>query len=250
MSKLRFDSCVAKTDAEGSTVPSAVVRASGRKGSPFEGISPADPETLAPSPAGSRPQRRVEKTSGDQTTSVGGSRAGTRKVVQLGDQEDPIVRYEALFRLHYAAILSFCLKRLEDASDAEDAVQETFLRALSHPPLLAEPLPWLIRVATHLCVDQLRRRRRAELLLAALEGQADRWLDHKVTDCPSDSADVDDLLRILTEAERRVITRTLLSDESHGEVATQLGITCSTSRVLRSRALRKLRLAASAAVAQ
>jgi RNA polymerase sigma-70 factor (ECF subfamily) len=48
------------------------------------------------------------------------------------------------------------------AADADDAVQETFARALERPPPdLERPLwPWLVRVATNLCRDVLRRRRR------------------------------------------------------------------------------------------
>ena len=49
-----------------------------------------------------------------------------------------------------------------DAADAEDLVQETFVRLLRRPPArLDEPLrPWLVRVAMNLGRDHLRRRRR------------------------------------------------------------------------------------------
>jgi RNA polymerase sigma factor (sigma-70 family) len=226
-------------------VPSAVVGRSG--GTPlFGGIGRADPERLAPTAAGSRPHCRVEKTSGGQTTSRIGSRSGSSNFVEPFNQDDSIARYEALFRMHHAFILNLCLKRLQDASDAEDAVQETFLRALSHPRVLEEPIPWLIRVATHLCIDQLRRRRRAELALKALKARTSHCFENEDSERPGASVDVDDLLAILTEAERRVITLTLLWDKAHGDVATGLGITSSTSRVLRSRALKKLRVAVSA----
>jgi RNA polymerase sigma-70 factor (ECF subfamily) len=49
-----------------------------------------------------------------------------------------------------------------NAADADDAVQETFVRVIEKPPpKLDQPLrPWLIRVAINLCRDILRRRRR------------------------------------------------------------------------------------------
>jgi RNA polymerase sigma-70 factor (ECF subfamily) len=48
------------------------------------------------------------------------------------------------------------------ASDAEDLVQETFVRALEHPPrdTSAPWRPWLVRVAMNLSRDHLRKRRR------------------------------------------------------------------------------------------
>jgi RNA polymerase sigma-70 factor (ECF subfamily) len=50
------------------------------------------------------------------------------------------------------------------AADAEDVVQDTFVRAMERPPRRSdEPLrPWLVKVALNLARDLLRRRRRRE----------------------------------------------------------------------------------------
>jgi RNA polymerase sigma-70 factor (ECF subfamily) len=55
-----------------------------------------------------------------------------------------------------------CYRMTGNAADADDLVQETFVRALENPPRrLDEPLrPWLVRVAVNLSRDLLRRRRR------------------------------------------------------------------------------------------
>ncbi len=55
-----------------------------------------------------------------------------------------------------------CYRMTGNAADADDLVQETFVRALEHPPRRTdEPLrPWLVRVAMNLSRDLLRRRRR------------------------------------------------------------------------------------------
>ena len=57
-----------------------------------------------------------------------------------------------------------CYRMTGSATDAEDIVQDTFVRALEKPPTDMEaPLrPWLVKVALNLCRDQLRRRRRRE----------------------------------------------------------------------------------------
>ena len=56
-----------------------------------------------------------------------------------------------------------CHAYLGDKAAAHDAVQEVFVRALSHSHAFrgdASPRTWLCRIADHLCVDLLRRRTR------------------------------------------------------------------------------------------
>lgn len=55
-----------------------------------------------------------------------------------------------------------CYRMTGNAADADDLVQETFVRAIEHPPRrLDEPLrPWLVRVAINLSRDLLRLRKR------------------------------------------------------------------------------------------
>ena len=57
---------------------------------------------------------------------------------------------------------SVCYRMTGNAADADDLVQETFVRAIENPPRRTdEPLrPWLVRVAINLSRDLLRRRKR------------------------------------------------------------------------------------------
>ena len=57
-----------------------------------------------------------------------------------------------------------CYRMTGDAYDAEDIVQETFVRAVETSSLdMDQPLrPWLVRVAMNLCRDHLRQRRRRQ----------------------------------------------------------------------------------------
>jgi RNA polymerase sigma-70 factor, ECF subfamily len=57
-----------------------------------------------------------------------------------------------------------CYRMTGNAADADDLVQETFVRALERPPQRTdEPMrPWLVRVAMNLSRDLLRRRRRRD----------------------------------------------------------------------------------------
>ena len=63
---------------------------------------------------------------------------------------------------HRQALFGLCYRMLGSAADADDLVQDTFRRALERPPKdTTAPLrPWLVTVATRLCIDALRKRRR------------------------------------------------------------------------------------------
>lgn len=69
---------------------------------------------------------------------------------------------EHLFREHERFLWGICYRMTGSAADADDLVQETFVRVISHPPArIDEPLrPWLVQVAINLSRDLLRRRKR------------------------------------------------------------------------------------------
>jgi RNA polymerase sigma-70 factor (ECF subfamily) len=71
---------------------------------------------------------------------------------------------EQLYADHRRFLWSLCYRMLGSAADAEDVVQDTFVRAMERPPRqTADPVrPWLVKVALNLSRDLLRRRRRRE----------------------------------------------------------------------------------------
>ena len=81
-----------------------------------------------------------------------------------------------LFENTYAAygvkLYRFCLVQLKNAADAEDAVQEVFIRRLYNAPAFGSAdheRNWLYRVAVNLCRDRLREKRRLDLPLDSAE---------------------------------------------------------------------------------
>ena len=84
----------------------------------------------------------------------------TTEPVVIGRQTSILT--EDLFKAHERFLWGLCYRMMGSAADADDLVQETFLRAMERPPRRTdEPLrPWLVRVAMNLCRDALRRRRR------------------------------------------------------------------------------------------
>ena len=69
-----------------------------------------------------------------------------------------------LFDEHRRFLWGVGYRMTGSAADADDIVQDTFVRAMEHPPKrTGEPLrPWLVKVALNLSRDVLRRRKRRD----------------------------------------------------------------------------------------
>lgn len=66
-----------------------------------------------------------------------------------------------LYAAHGRAIFTHCMRLLGDAASAEDATQEVFLRVRRYAgraPHAEEVRPWLFRIATNHCLNELRSR--------------------------------------------------------------------------------------------
>jgi RNA polymerase sigma-70 factor (ECF subfamily) len=82
---------------------------------------------------------------------------------QTGDalDSDPAVEFSALTQRHRRELHVHCYRMLASFDEAEDAVQETFLRAWRGRSGFGggQFRAWLYRIATNVCLDMLRSRR-------------------------------------------------------------------------------------------
>jgi RNA polymerase sigma-70 factor (ECF subfamily) len=148
---------------------------------------------------------------------------------------------------------SLCYRLTGVAADADELVQETFVRALERAPALAdgEWHRWLVRVATNLGLDRLRARRRRRYVGA--------WLPSPVeTDDERDGVAGPDAvveayerrertsyaflvaLEMLTPTARAVLILRDAFDYGVDEVAAVLALSPANVRVLHHRARRRL----------
>ena len=103
-------------------------------------------------------------------------------LIVRASEGDPIA-FELLTDLYRPVLLSLSMRMLRNSDDANDAVQETFVKALralkDFDP--ERPLkPWLCRICTNCCVDSVRTRKREgdslegrEYMLSTTEGVDD-----------------------------------------------------------------------------
>ncbi len=75
--------------------------------------------------------------------------------------------FDELYRAHVGAVRAVAVSHVRDADTVADIVQDTFARALQHLDGLREPdrfRPWLLSIARHAAVDQLRAGKRVVTL--------------------------------------------------------------------------------------
>ncbi len=137
--------------------------------------------------------------------------------------------FEAIFKRHYAPLLSYCRHTLGDREDSEDALQQCFIKA--HRALLKNPPPremraWLYAIARNCCLSALSARRQT----TAIEGHEPilAGLSEEVREREDLRELVGDLGR-LPEDQRSALLLSELEDLSHEQIATIVG--CPVGKV-------------------
>ncbi|MGP4114278.1 sigma-70 family RNA polymerase sigma factor [Streptomyces sp. 4N509B] len=145
-------------------------------------------------------------------------------------------------------LASLAYRLLGSASDAEDAVQDAFLRwQAADRELIRVPEAWLTKIVTNLCLDRLRsahaRRERAVgdwLPEPLLDGDPMLGPADTVEQRESVSLAVLILMERLSPVERAVFVLREAFSYGHGEIAEILDITESSSQQHLSRARRRV----------
>lgn len=160
-----------------------------------------------------------------------------------------------LVRRYQAAVWGTVYRILGNSSENEDAVQEVFLRAYTalHKFDLKYPFgPWILRITTNYCIDQLRKRRGRKLQLWSELTEYDqrRLLNNFSRDSDLDSARMESsegytkiakaLLDGLNPKYRAAFVLREVEEKNYEEVANALGTTEVTARVRVSRARSEL----------
>ena len=144
--------------------------------------------------------------------------------MQQKDQAFDSGYIKGLVNKHSNMIFRICYGILCNKDDAEDAMQDTFLKYLTKAPKFEcdeHEKAWLIRVATNICKDMLRQRKHREFLS----------LDEIRGLCTSeDNAQILEMLVSLEEKYRIVIHLHYVEGYKVEELSAMLGITQAAAK--------------------
>ncbi|MBI1333587.1 MAG: sigma-70 family RNA polymerase sigma factor [Armatimonadetes bacterium] len=141
--------------------------------------------------------------------------------VQKGDVE----ALSRLIEIHRAGIISVATTILRDSNEAEDVVQDSFLRAyqrIHHIRSDCSFKNYLYRIATRQCLDRLRKRRSCLVSEIREEAQLPVDVDSKIC--------VEKALEMLNPQMRTILLLREIHDFDYNEIADMLKIPVGTVR--------------------
>lgn len=163
--------------------------------------------------------------------------------------------FAELVRRYQSAVWAVVHRTMGNSPDNEDAVQEVFLRAYTalHKFDLRYPFgPWIMRIATNYCIDQLRRKkgRRTQLWSELREMDQERLLANLSRDSGPETGIADGTAKYVKVAQalldglnpkyRVAFILREVEEKSYGDVAKCLGTSEVAARVRVSRARAEL----------
>ena len=148
-----------------------------------------------------------------------------------------------LYDRHSRLVYTVIMRILGSPSDAEEVLQETFVRVWSradtYDALLGSPATWLIRIARNRAIDRLRARRvRGNVAVEPAVrggGGAPRSAEPVTRDTPETVLEgrtmagaVRTALATLTPEQRALIQAAFFEGYTHSELATRFGVPLGT----------------------
>jgi len=161
---------------------------------------------------------------------------------QAGDR----LAFGELVRRYQGAVFNLCYRMLGDYHEAEDAAQDVFLkvyRGLKQYNAAYRFSTWVLSIASHACIDRLRKRR---VTLVPLETAT---VSDRVSRSPApdelliqdeERDQVQRLLNQLPEDHRLILVLHYWYDWSYPEIAQLLGTTAGAVKTKAHRARRRL----------
>lgn len=166
-----------------------------------------------------------------------------RSEVDLGLLERIAARDEAaladFYDRHSRLAYTVIRRILGSPSDAEEVLQETFVRVWScadaYDAMLGSPATWLTRIARNRAIDRLRALRvRGNVSVEAGADSHDAWepvardTPETVLELRATEGAVRTALEVLTPAQRALIEAAFFEGYTHSELATRFGMPLGT----------------------
>ncbi len=156
--------------------------------------------------------------------------------------------FTKLVETYQTPVYNLCYRMLGEPDLAEDAAQETFLRAYQHLHRYDQKRPfatWLLSIAAHYCIDKLRRRK---FSIFSMDEEDEEGNTFEIADPDSPNPEMESMkgqtrarvqamLKDLDATDRAAIIMRYWYDYSEIEIAESLRLTVSAvkSRLHRAR---------------
>lgn len=154
--------------------------------------------------------------------------------------------FDELYRHTSAKLFGVCLRVLSDRSEAEEALQEVYVKIWTKADRFAiselSPISWLVAVARNHCIDRLRARRRpAGAMEEAIEVADPAPGPEARAIAGGESRRVHECLEELETEKASAVRGAYLNGDSYAELADRHDVPLNTMRTWLRRSLMKLR---------
>jgi RNA polymerase sigma-70 factor (ECF subfamily) len=178
-----------------------------------------------------------------------------KALVVGGDRDAARDRFGALVTLLQRRGLRIAYHYLRDAADADEAVQDAFVKVFLHIEQYRDDLSfdvWFMRILVNACLDRLKSRSRQQRWVASPidDSHEARPLEQAVGTEPSSEHRLIvrerwqrmlEAVAALPDRQRLVFTLSHLDERTASEISASTGMSPATVRVHLFRAIRKLR---------
>lgn len=163
-------------------------------------------------------------------------------MVSSGDRS----AFRQLYERTSAKLFGVCLRILNDRSEAEDALQDTFVkvwqRASSFEVDKARGITWLAAIARNQCIDRLRARRAPEVSADdAVHLEDETPGPEAITIAAGEYRRVQDYLSTLDGKHSQAVKRVYLDGWTYQQAADELDVPLNTVKTWIRRSLLTLR---------
>ena len=164
---------------------------------------------------------------------------------QNGDDD----AFTCLVEIYQTPVYNLCYRMLGEPEAAEDAAQETFLRAYQNLLRYDRTRPfatWLLSIAAHYCIDRLRRRKFALIAIEDDESDEVTFPDPTAIDPEAETErrqeqeQLRNVLCLLEATDRAAIILRYWYDFSEAEIAESLRLTIPAVKSRLHRARRQM----------
>lgn len=147
----------------------------------------------------------------------------------------------ALYRETNPAVYGFAFSVVKNAHDAEDVLQDTYLRIYAAAPgyvSVGKPMAWILTICRNLCLQRLRERtRQAEIPQEDWE----RYLEGCPGVTTEDRMVIAECMNKLSDEERQIVVLHAVAGFKHREIGELLELGVSTVLSKYHRAIKKLK---------